>query len=97
MEAMFFLIFALVLTYVILVMPVQRQRRRQREMLSALQVGDEVVTSGGIIGKVRALDGDEVSLELARGTRVRVLRAYIVERRQAAPPPAEAPSPDDAP
>jgi preprotein translocase subunit YajC len=55
-------------------------RTRQRElgsMQSALAVGDEVMLTSGIFGTVRALDDEAVSLEVADGVTVRVVRAAI--------------------
>ena len=50
--------------YFLLFMPMQRQKKRQQQMLSGLKSGDTVVTSGGIVGTVTAVDGDTIVLRV---------------------------------
>ncbi len=50
--------------YFLLFMPMQRQKKRQQQMLSGLKSGDNVVTSGGIVGTVTAVDGDTITLRV---------------------------------
>jgi preprotein translocase subunit YajC len=45
--------------YFLLFLPMQRQRKQTQKMLAALKNGDVVVTSGGIIGAIVAIDGDD--------------------------------------
>ena len=45
--------------YFLLIMPMQRQRKQQQKMLSSLQNGNIVVTSGGIVGTIIAIDNDD--------------------------------------
>jgi preprotein translocase subunit YajC len=45
--------------YFLLIMPMQKQRKQTQKMLSSLQNGQTVVTSGGIVGTIVAIDGDE--------------------------------------
>ncbi len=61
------------------------QRRRQgaqQMLLNSLEVGDEVMTSGGILGKILYIDDDEgiVELEIAPGTKVRMVKSGIVRK-----------------
>lgn len=51
------LIFAIF--YFLLFLPMQRQRKNQQKMLSALQNGNVVLTSGGIVGTIVAIEGDD--------------------------------------
>ncbi|HEY3823001.1 MAG TPA: preprotein translocase subunit YajC [Bryobacteraceae bacterium] len=53
-----------VVFYFLLFMPMQRQKKKQQQMLSALKSGDNVVTSGGIVGTVTAVDGDTIVLRV---------------------------------
>jgi len=53
----FFLIFAIF--YFLVIRPMQRQRKTQQKMLSELQNGQTVVTSGGIVGAIVAINDDE--------------------------------------
>jgi preprotein translocase subunit YajC len=68
--------------YFIMVRPQQRRVKEQRALLRALEVDDEVMTSGGIFGTIVDIDDDEdvVTVEIAPGTNVRILRAGISRR-----------------
>ena len=66
-----------VVMWVILIRPQRQRQRRTDEMLAALQVGDEVVTAGGIYGRVTALEEKDVWVEIAPGLTVKVARRAI--------------------
>ncbi len=71
--------------YFILLRPVLKEQRLKRAAVRALTIGDEVVTSGGLIGEVKDIvqpaDGPtEIILELAPGVRVRAVTEAIVRR-----------------
>jgi preprotein translocase subunit YajC len=70
--------------------PQRRRSRQQAQLWSDLEEGTEVVTMGGIYGRVTAVDEDSVHLEVAPGTVVRVDRRAIA-RRAPAPPIVENP------
>jgi preprotein translocase subunit YajC len=53
-----------VVFYFLLFMPMQRQKKRQQQMLNELKSGDNVVTSGGITGTITAVDGDTIILRV---------------------------------
>ncbi|MGV6812524.1 MAG: preprotein translocase subunit YajC [Brevirhabdus sp.] len=70
------LIFAIM--YFLLIRPQQKKLKEHKEMVDALRRGDQVVTQGGLIGKVvKVKDGDEVEVEIADGVKVRVVQATI--------------------
>jgi preprotein translocase subunit YajC len=66
-----------VLFWLILIRPAQRRQRALSEMQREVGVGDEVMLTSGIFGTVRALHDDTMSLELAEGVTVRVVRAAV--------------------
>lgn len=66
-----------VLFYFMLIRPQMKQAKAQREMIAALQKGDEVATSSGIIGKVTKVGDDIVSLEIATGVVINVQKPAI--------------------
>jgi preprotein translocase subunit YajC len=68
--------------YFLLIRPQRARQRQQQALMNALEVGDEVMTAGGIFGRVTAIDADEdiVTVELAPGTQVRMLRRAIAQR-----------------
>jgi preprotein translocase subunit YajC len=71
------LIFAIM--YVLMIRPQQKKVKDHRAMVAALRRGDQVVTSGGIIGKVTKVDDQksEVEVEVAPNVRVRVVKSTI--------------------
>ena len=74
------LVLIFVVFYFLLIRPQQKKMKLHKEMLGQLRRGDRVVTAGGIIGTVNKLVNDtEVSVEIAEGVRVRVVRTTITE------------------
>ena len=75
----FFLIIivAFLVLWLVVVRPQKRRQNRQQQLLSDLRVGDEVLTAGGIYGTVVRLDEDQVTVEIAPKTEVRVARRAI--------------------
>ena len=63
--------------YFLLIRPQQQKAKEHRDMLANLKKNDEVITSGGIFGKVVALNEKVVTLEIAPNVRVRVDRPQI--------------------
>lgn len=68
--------------YFLLIRPQRSRQRAQQSLLASLEVGDEVMTTGGIFGSIIEIDEDEgvVTVEIAPGTRVRMLRQGIAQR-----------------
>ena len=65
--------------YFLLIRPQQRKLRDHQAMVAALRRGDQVVTSGGLIGKVTKVKDEvgEVEVEIAPGVNVRVVRSTV--------------------
>jgi preprotein translocase subunit YajC len=74
------LILLFVVMYAAMIRPQQKRAREHQTLISAVQVGDEVMTTAGIFGSVTAVDGDVISIEIAPGTVMRVARAAIGRR-----------------
>jgi preprotein translocase subunit YajC len=72
-----FIVLAFGLVYLLFVRPQRKRQSQQQQMMSDLRVGDEVLTVGGIYGTVSQLDEDEVTVEIAPSTEVRVARRAI--------------------
>jgi preprotein translocase subunit YajC len=68
--------------YFLLIRPQRNRQRAQQALLASLEVGDEVMTTGGIFGTIVEIDDDEgqVTVEIAPGTRVRMVRQGIAQR-----------------
>lgn len=75
------LVLIFVVFYFLLIRPQQKKAKEQRAMLDAVKRGDIVVMSGGLIGKVVTVDGNEIGLELAANLRVKALKGMILEVR----------------
>src|SRR4051795_7875806 len=69
-----------VVFYFLLIRPQQRRARQQKELIQTTEVGDEVVTIGGLFGVIREVDDDSVLLEVAPGTELRFLRSAIARK-----------------
>ncbi len=66
--------------YVVMIRPQQQKAKEHQDMLEALKKGDEVLTSGGLYGRVHAVADQVVTLEIAPNVRVRVARSRIEGR-----------------
>jgi preprotein translocase subunit YajC len=86
-----FFIGALILFWLIIVLPQRRRRRHQVQVLSQLSAGDEVITVGGIYGSVREVADDHVVLEIAPETEVRVAKSAVAARIEPEQEPAATP------
>lgn len=72
------LILIFVIMYFLMIRPQQQQRKAHEAMVAALRRGDQVVTQGGIIGKVtKVKDDNEIELEIAEGVKIRVVQNTI--------------------
>jgi preprotein translocase subunit YajC len=77
MPAYIFLLVLLALVWLLLIRPRQRAMKAQQRQLHALEVGNEILTAGGIYGTVRGTEGDELRVEIAPGLEVRVARRAV--------------------
>ncbi|MDV4145530.1 MULTISPECIES: preprotein translocase subunit YajC [Shimia] len=66
--------------YFLLIRPQQKKMKDHQKMVEALRRGDQVVTQGGLIGKVaKVKDDNEIEVELAEGVKVRVVKSTIAQ------------------
>ncbi|MDE3164636.1 MAG: preprotein translocase subunit YajC, partial [Acidobacteriota bacterium] len=64
--------------YFLLFLPMQRQRKQTQKMLSALENGQTVVTSGGIVGTIVAIEGDQITLRVKPdNVKLQVMRSAV--------------------
>ena len=74
------LILIFVIMYFLLIRPQQKKLKEHKAMVEALRRGDQVVTQGGLIGKVaKVKDDNEIEVELTEGVKVRVVRSTIAQ------------------
>ena len=71
------LIIMFAIFYFLLIRPQQKRSKEHKALLGALKKGDEVVTSGGIYGRVAAISDDVVTLEVAPNIKIRIQRQSI--------------------
>lgn len=71
------LLFIVVIIYFMLIRPQQKKQREQQEWLKSLKKGDEVVTTGGLVGRITGLTDQTVTLEVQEKVRLKVLRSHI--------------------
>ncbi len=72
------------LLYALIIRPQQRQQKQHKKMLGQIQKGDQVVTSGGIHGRVTGVTDDVLTLEIAERVRIKVSKSAVSSR--VAPP-----------
>jgi preprotein translocase subunit YajC len=73
----FIVVIAVLVVWLLFVRPQRKKQTEAQKMVSQLQVGDEVLTAGGIYGTILAIDDDEITVEIAPQTQVRVARRAI--------------------
>lgn len=66
-----------VLLYFLMIRPQMKRAKEHKQMVEALQKGDEVITSGGVVGRISRLSDAYVSLEIAPNTEINVQRAAV--------------------
>jgi preprotein translocase subunit YajC len=73
------LLVMLAVLYFVMIRPQMKKQKEHKAMIDALAKGDEVVSSGGLLGKVTKLGESVVSLEVAGGVEVQIQRGAIVQ------------------
>jgi preprotein translocase subunit YajC len=63
--------------YLLMIRPQQRQVKAHKDSIAAVKKGDEVITGGGIRGRVTKVTDDDAEVEIAQGVRIRVVKSTI--------------------
>ncbi|HEY5900060.1 MAG TPA: preprotein translocase subunit YajC [Burkholderiales bacterium] len=71
------IILMFVLLYFLMIRPQMKRAKEQKAMIEALQKGDEVVTAGGVVGRITKLADQYVTLEIAPNTEIVVQRSAV--------------------
>ena len=77
LSALMLPVLLLVVFYFLLIRPQSKRAKEQREMLSKIAVGDEVATTGGILGKVTEVGEQFLTLEIANGVNVKLQKFQV--------------------
>jgi preprotein translocase subunit YajC len=80
LTALLYMVLIIGVFYFLWYRPQQTQRKKMREMLSALAPGDRVMTAGGLMGTLRTMDDDVIEVEIADGVVVKFTKRAIIER-----------------
>jgi preprotein translocase subunit YajC len=83
----------LALAWIVLVRPQRKRQAAQESLYSSLRPGDEIVTAGGLFGRIEAIRDDELEVEIAPGTVVRVARRAVAGKTE----PEDDAEPDEEP
>ena len=79
LESFIPIILIFVIMYFLLIRPQQKKIKEHKNMVDNLRRGDQVLTQGGIIGKItKVKEGEEIEVELAKDVKVSVIRSTIV-------------------
>jgi preprotein translocase subunit YajC len=74
------LVLMVAIFYFLLIRPQQRRVRQQRQLVGSLDVGDEVVTIGGMFGRIMELDDETVTLDVGGGSRIRFVKQAVARK-----------------
>jgi preprotein translocase subunit YajC len=83
MSGLFLLVLLFGAMWFFTIRPQQQRLRNQRALVAALQIGDEVVTVGGLIGRITVIGDLEIRLDVGAGNEVRLARNAVQARLQA--------------
>jgi len=73
------LVLIFIIFYVLMIRPQQQAMKRHREKIAAVKKNDQVVTGGGLVGKVTRVEDDHVEVELAPGMKVRAIKSTLTD------------------
>lgn len=73
------LVIIFVLFYFLLIRPQQKRAKQHKEMVAAIKKGDEVVTNGGVLGKVVEVGDNFITVEIAQGVEIKVQRPSVAQ------------------
>ena len=76
-STLFFMIIIFVVFYFLLIRPQQKKQKQHAELVAALQVGDEVITAGGILGKVTAVTDHYAALKISDSTEIKIQKGSV--------------------
>jgi len=75
--------------YLLVIRPQQKRSKETQRMLSELKKGDEVVTTGGMIGRISGIKDTEITLQVQDGVRIRIQRSAVTGRLKTSSEPTK--------
>ncbi len=79
MMSMLPLVLMFVVLYFVMIRPQMKKQKEHKAMIDAIAKGDEVVTAGGVLGKVSKIGDSYVGLEVANGVEIQIQRSAVVQ------------------
>ncbi len=79
LSSIFMMVAMFVVLYFVMIRPQMKRQKEVRAMIAAIQKGDEVVTAGGLVGKISKLDDNFIHLDVANGVELRVQRSAVTQ------------------
>ena len=76
-ESMLVIVLMFVVLYFLMIRPQMKRTKEHKAMIDALQKGDEVITAGGMLGRISKINENYVTLEIANGVEVQVQRPSV--------------------
>ena len=73
------LILIFLIFYFLLIRPQQKKQKEHKVLLDSIQRGDEILSSGGILGKVIRVDNDKLTVEISKGVNVIIIRSTVAD------------------
>ena len=80
LSSLVFLALLMAIFYFMLIRPQRRRVQQHRDLVESLREGDEIVTIGGLFGRVIRLGDDDLELEVAPGTTLRALKTAVARK-----------------
>ncbi|QDK39752.1 preprotein translocase subunit YajC [Bdellovibrio sp. NC01] len=77
-------IFIFVIFYFLIIRPQSKRQKEHQKFLTELKRGDEVITASGILGRIEGITDQFVTVEIADGVKVKMLRTQIATTQKAA-------------
>lgn len=71
------LVFMFAIFYFLLIRPQQKKAKEHKALLESMKKGDNVITAGGVHGKITAVENDLVTLEIANNVNIKITKSYI--------------------
>jgi preprotein translocase subunit YajC len=76
------LVFMFAIFYFMLIRPQQKKAKEHKALLDAMKKGDNVITAGGVHGKITSVDDDIVTLEIANNVNIKIAKSYIAAMKK---------------
>ncbi|MEI6209534.1 MAG: preprotein translocase subunit YajC [Desulfuromonadales bacterium] len=76
------LVFMFAIFYFLLIRPQQKKAKEHKALLDAMKKGDNVITAGGVHGKITAVDNEIVTLEIANNVNIKIVKSYIAAMKK---------------